>query len=184
MAEASPIIEEFQSTPPAWGAKSIFCMPAPWLPIFQSTPPRMGSDPPHFYSNNDIMEFQSTLPAWGATSAASRTVSAQDYFNPRSRMGSDVNIQAMVVELSISIHAPAWGATSAHQSEDDDEPHISIHAPRMGSDINRGIPPHAPRAFQSTPPHGERHDNEIAKAILYHISIHAPAWGATQLRTL
>ena len=112
LAEASPIIEEFQSTPPAWGAKSIFCMPAPWLPIFQSTPPRMGSDPPHFYSNNDIMEFQSTLPA--------------------------------------------WGATSAHQSEDDDEPHISIHAPRMGSDINRGIPPHAPRAFQSTPPHGER----------------------------
>ena len=126
-----------------------------------------------------IEEFQSTPPAWGATSAASRTVSAQDYFNPRSRMGSDVNIQAMVVELSISIHAPAWGATSmqeamglhkwifqstlpawgatsAHQSEDDDEPHISIHAPRMGSDINRGIPPHAPRAFQSTPPHGER----------------------------
>ena len=83
----------FQSTPPAWGAKSIFCMPAPWLPIFQSTP-----------------------PAWGATSAASRTVSAQDYFNPRSRMGSDVNIQAMVVELSISIHAPAWGATSMQEA--------------------------------------------------------------------
>ena len=53
----------------------------------------MGSDPPHFYSNNDIMEFQSTLPAWGAT--------------------SHVNVFLLV--RRISIHAPAWGATKSAQ---------------------------------------------------------------------
>ena len=124
----------FQSTPPAWGAKSIFCMPAPWLPIFQSTPPRMGSDV-NIPARVVALSISIHAPAWGATS-----------------MQEAMGLHKWIFQSTL----PAWGATSAHQSEDDDEPHISIHAPRMGSDINRGIPPHAPRAFQSTPPHGER----------------------------
>ena len=56
--------------------------------------------------------FQSTLPhgerpSYKAASAYSR------YFNPRSRMGSD-RFMHIIGEFSpISIHAPAWGATSA-----------------------------------------------------------------------
>ena len=33
--------------------------------------------------------------------------------------------------------------------------------------------------FQSTPPHGERHAHLEYEEYKYHISIHAPAWGAT-----
>ena len=152
MAEASPIIEEFQSTPPAWGATSIFCMPAPWLPIFQSTPPRMGSDPPHFYSNNDIMEFQSTLPAWGATSAASRTVSAQDYFNPRSPHGERL------------VKIPSLSAICI----------ISIHAPRMGSDMRRRNTSASPIHFNPRSPHGERPNKLVQEKDIYNFNPRSP----------
>ena len=55
----------------------------------------------------------------------------------------------------ISIHAPAWGATSTLCS-----PSISL-------------------LFQSTHPHGVRRKERAAAYRLPDISIHAPAWGAT-----
>ena len=73
-------------------------------------------------------------------------------------MGSDVNIQAMVVELSISIHAPAWGATSMQEA--------------MG--LHKWI-------FQSTLPAWGATPQEAQNAFPANISIHAPAWGATTL---
>ena len=55
----------------------------------------------------------------------------------------------------VSIHAPAWGATSAKR-------------------------PSAPAiAFQSTHPHGVRLDNAASLVTACTVSIHAPAWGAT-----
>ena len=32
-------------------------------------------------------------------------------FNPRPRMGGDFNQASICILLSVSIHAPAWGAT-------------------------------------------------------------------------
>ena len=55
----------------------------------------------------------------------------------------------------ISIHAPAWGATTG-----------CIVWSRFGS-------------FQSTPPHGERQEVSIGNSAVAIISIHAPTWGAT-----
>jgi len=40
------------------------------------------------------------------------------------------------------------------------------------------------RQFQSTRPRGARHDNYIYKYTPITVSIHAPAWGATQVQTL
>ena len=58
--------------------------------------------------------------------------------------------------LCVSIHAPAWGATSATQ-------------------------PISPKAmFQSTRPRGARHDALANLQQHRQVSIHAPAWGATQ----
>ena len=37
----------------------------------------------------------------------------------------------------------------------------------------------AQEEFQSTLPHGERRVNLLTGHVLEHISIHAPAWGAT-----
>ncbi len=99
------------------------------------------------------------------------------YFNPRSHMGSDLTLDMKYRDSPIiSIHAPTWGAT--HQNA---QPERIIK-------------------FQSTLPHGERHDRELrgfgdnnfnprshmgsdrafSKMVGHaRISIHAPTWGAT-----
>ena len=77
-------------------------------------------------------------------------------FNPRTRVGCDALEAAQEWGYeSVSIHAPAWGATStlekAKKAED-----VSIHAPAWGATRKRTLC--TPRAC---------------------VSIHAPAWGAT-----
>ena len=78
-----------------------------------------------------------------------------NYFNPRSREGSDTESNAGLQYDRISIHAPAKGATTA-SVELSDNSIISIHAPAKGATI----------AFQS-------YNSRVC------ISIHAPAKGAT-----
>ena len=80
-----------------------------------------------------------------------------NYFNPRSREGSDTESNAGLQYDRISIHAPAKGATTA-SVELSDNSIISIHAPAKGATI----------AFQS-------YNSRVC------ISIHAPAKGATVL---
>ena len=105
------------------------------------------------------------------------------YFNPRSRMGSDGVIGLKLtlherfqstlphgerlrgaaeipIDCAISIHAPAWGATTALQRS-----FINI-------------------LFQSTLPHGERLTGVCGHDVGPWISIHAPAWGATDERAV
>ena len=75
-------------------------------------------------------------------------------FNPRSRMGSDPSSKPLVIAKGISIHAPAWGATEDTCSAVP-RGKISIHAPAWGATFVR---PSSFRSFifQSTLPHGER----------------------------
>ena len=115
-------------------------------------------------------------------------------------MGSDVLDLRNIHLKRISIHAPAWGATvfsfAFHNLKG-----ISIHAPawgatsvcrrrfrraryfnprsRMGSDKSYGSPSSSHPVFQSTLPHGERRCPWGVGRESRHISIHAPAWGAT-----
>ena len=99
------------------------------------------------------------------------------YFNPRSRMGSDVAVRGLALQDTISIHAPAWGATRVavlnempfHQFQST-LPHgerlttgvTAGAAPyfnprsRMGSDRLTRDPELRTTKFQSTLPHGER----------------------------
>ncbi len=81
--------------------------------------------------------------------------------------------------VSVSIHAPAWGATS------------NLRTPLIGvlefqSTRPRGARPHQ-RAwqairlmFQSTRPRGARQSYRFGADESLYVSIHAPAWGATQ----
>ena len=119
--------------------------------------------------------FQSTRPR-GARLYTQRSWTTRSHFNPRARVGRDsrgrcpqtpsanFNPRARVgrddapeIERdreTISIHAPAWGATSvAHRGASDRN--ISIHAPAWGATacVNR-IP--RVRSFQSTRPRGAR----------------------------
>ena len=81
------------------------------------------------------------------------------YFNPRSPHGERRDdIHALDLLFDISIHAPAWGATTLSSSR------------RMVSSY-----------FNPRPPHGERHLGILLIRRPGFISIHAPAWGATWL---
>ena len=76
-------------------------------------------------------------------------------FNPRSREGSDLEVQANDLTKTISIHAPAKGATIIRQ-----------HTGITGKYFN-------PRS---------REGSDVATSATYvvsYISIHAPAKGAT-----
>ena len=101
--------------------------------------------------------FQSTLPR-GERLLNVEIAQKQTYFNPRSREGSDNNNDDFIDELSISIHAPARGAT---YTLDNAFPGIciSIHSPARG----------ATTIF-------------LISSSFIRISIHAPARGATLLQ--
>ena len=137
---------------------------------------RMGSDPIgiNIVISGDVISIHA--PAWGATQGnAARMVAyqfqstlphgerpdsrhSQDmscYFNPRSRMGSDIHHQSGRLRPGISIHAPAWGATAADASGGLFHV-ISIHAPAWGATLVSMVSLRRREEFQSTLPHGER----------------------------
>ena len=116
-------------------------------------------------------------------------------------MGSDLKNITMRSPPSVSIHAPAWGATDIYfQDLADTEfqstlPHgerreqlivadhdasVSIHAPAWGATGAAGCPGQGPFQFQSTLPHGERLKTSQTVRDIIDVSIHAPAWGATR----
>ena len=101
--------------------------------------------------------FQSTRPR-GARRVAGRRESLSRRlvcFNPRARVGRDVEVDAAMPYRGVSIHAPAWGATAA------DAP------------VQSGC------TFQSTRPRGARRASASTRSAGA-VSIHAPAWGATR----
>jgi len=75
-------------------------------------------------------------------------------FNPRSRMGSDIKSSTRTARLYVSIHAPAWGATS--------DTIRALNYILFQSTLPHGerpfVNPHCSHlsGFQSTLPHGER----------------------------
>ena len=102
--------------------------------------------------------------------------------------------------MRVSIHAPAWGATLVEKCSLS-QPAVSIHAPAWGatgtvipcalscrfqSTRPRGARPEmtggslAQQVFQSTRPRGARPLRSCATESSEHVSIHAPAWGATR----
>ena len=78
---------------------------------------------------------------------------------------------------SVSIHAPAWGATrlTAQRVAVVD---VSIHAPAWGATgVKRRVCDGV--GFQSTRPRGARRRCRKWRLLRWLVSIHAPAWGAT-----
>ena len=81
------------------------------------------------------MQFQSTLPGWGATVHPQWAAAPANYFNPRSPDGERrYRVLATTVHFIISIHAPRMGSDLADIDKAYVVNLISIHAPRMGSD--------------------------------------------------
>ena len=167
-------------------------------PLFQSTLPH-GERHSFLLGLGFAESISIHAPAWGATRSTRFRCSRRAYFNPRSRMGSDHCDVSSPVRVrnfnprsrmgsdrsacgclgrgTISIHAPAWGAT----------PHTRTPIPpvRFQSTLPHGERPAklaakaVTKEFQSTLPHGERHEPFLHVELRHVISIHAPAWGAT-----
>ena len=140
-------------------------------------------------------------PAWGATAARADQHKRPCHFNPRSRVGSDrgsgstgrfstkfqstlprgerqTTITMDSLTRLISIHAPAWGATTRSSLRPNDIVNFNPRS-RVGSDMGAKFAKFEPIGFQSTLPRGERHAVHRYASSVIHISIHAPAWGAT-----
>ena len=103
------------------------------------------------------MLFRSTLPR-GERPPSRLRRAYSPRFDPRSRAGSDLAIRSDCLCISVSIHAPARGATRTFVLKTHPF-RVSIHAPARGATMN----PSQPRQ-------------------LGHVSIHAPARGATWRR--
>ena len=100
------------------------------------------------------LKFQSTLPRGERRNNGNfRTI--YQCFNPRSRVGSDVSASKVCYTASVSIHAPAWGATT------------------IGGMRRSFIFSFNPRSRVGSDHYNEKHNADEV------VSIHAPAWGAT-----
>ena len=190
---------QFQSTLPVWGATERAA--------------GMGID----------VEFQSTLPVWGATcgdngiyllleisihaprmgsdDAPAAVHNGETYFNPRSPYGErhimfGTPIPAELFQSTL----PVWGATPLYGRINHDAV-ISIHAPRMGSDLFddciqsllRNFNPRSPYGerleclptrylpndFNPRSPYGERRRVAVSLSQLAAFQSTLPVWGAT-----
>ena len=109
-----------------------------------------------------MLSFQSTLPRRERPVVASLP-DLYNYFNPRSREGSDLTEVYILYNLTISIHAPAKGAT-----KDDKEVmlgiYISIHAPAKGATLLLRLP--QPRTQHFNPRSREGSDEDGKRRII------------------
>ena len=101
---------------------------------FQSTLPVWGATVlivPRLYAG----VFQSTLPVWGATAAPFILVRGHDLFQSTLPVwGATLRLAVVTQMYYISIHAPRVGSDLGDPSTLGVLSHISIHAPRVGSD--------------------------------------------------
>ncbi len=123
--------------------------------MFQSTLPR-GERPRYFVNPLLYKAFQSTLPRGERRAHAPRRSSS----------------------IIVSIHAPAWGATLSALSSTATPCGFNPRS-RVGSDGRRYRSTPDSVKFQSTLPRGERRKRVCSVVGRTHVSIHAPAWGAT-----
>ena len=104
-------------------------------------------------------------------------------FNPRSREGSDFSLLLHYIFRTISIHAPARGATGNGQAEVYDSSDFNPRS-REGSDRRRGsIRPSSGTISIHAPARGATVSAILTPPICA-ISIHAPARGATPSHNL
>ena len=119
---------------------------------FQFTLPH-GERPPTKEASFETTRFQFTLPH-GERPLAGHCDWFGFGFNSRSRMGSDLNAGSTAPAAGVSIHAPAWGATTARplSSRQTAFQFTLPHGERLCPLVSvRTV-----TSFQFTLPHGER----------------------------
>ena len=139
----------------------------------------MGSDESCTCSANPCASFQSTLPGWGATCDRRSKRNHARHFNPRSPDGERLMYMFTIpCVIHISIHAPRMGSDYHRRPAHQAHRAISIHAPRMGSDRLATTIRCKKVRFQSTLPGWGATIGLAEAARADNISIHAPRMGS------
>ena len=173
------LLREFQSTLPVWGATSLAADTIPAIAVISIHAPRVGSDKNSQTVFCGQSGFQSTLPVWGATSRRWSGGAQGEHFNPRSPCGERRQLGQRPAHSQPEFQStlPVWGATG-HPDQPAGNGHISIHAPRVGSDNLQVILDDNVATFQSTlPVWGATKDKDNLVGAI-NISIHAPRVGS------
>ena len=123
------------------------------LPYFNPRS-RVGSDVNQIQVPIPIRKFQSTLPRGERPCLTDKSNDHHD-FNPRSRVGSDERFFIGYAGETISIHAPAWGATVQLRIRGGSGKTFQSTLPR-GERPNSASLLSLLSLFQSTLPRGER----------------------------
>ena len=121
-----------------------------------------------------IPPFQSTHPC-GVRIIKQFNSHASVSFNPRTRVGCEIAPVAVSIALTVSIHAPVWGANNAETHAISMTTFQSTHpcGVRIALPTNLKID----AEFQSTHPCGVRSFEQYLFGDTT-VSIHAPVWGA------
>jgi len=116
-------------------------------------------------------------PAWGATHENILIFSNGTFQSTRPH-GARLNINSLLIKASIvSIHAPAWGATIQRRVKVRKVCCFNPRA-RMGRDVNHAGSNYNASSFNPRARMG-RDCRRCGLQKVEHVSIHAPAWGAT-----
>ena len=144
---------KFQSTRPH-GARQVGIGRAALNCMFQSTRPH-GARLNKLVGQKTLSEFQSTRPH-GARPLFQTACTFNYKFQSTRPHGARLGgVTRIFLFAKVSIHAPAWGATNAVRTQQQQHD-VSIHAPAWGATA-AGIPlVHFLDLFQSTRPHGAR----------------------------
>ena len=163
------------------GCDRLTFIPQLFRGVFQSTHPRgVRRDVQHQGLRQDTCFNPRTRV--GCDLFLGRSIFAMLSFNPRTRVGCDSCYQYGSEFLgSVSIHAPAWGATPPDAGSFLGSPGFNPRT-RVGCDVGKLQAGRQGRGrFQSTHPRGVRRNSQRLQTCGHLVSIHAPAWGATFL---
>ena len=129
----------------------------------------------------DFEEFQSTLPARGATSTFPQETGTSQFQSTLPARGATVSPQKSTRTTNFNPRSP-HGERQGKGASPQPSPHISIHAPRTGSDAHARCPCSRQRAFQSTlPARGATTLTERIGALAQLFQSTLPARGATNI---
>ena len=138
----------------------------------------MGSDPFAAIPPSLGALFQSTLPVWGATFPFLRREAIPQDFNPRSPCGERQLIAYLNVRHKHFNPRSPCGERRASCNSSMIIGSISIHAPRVGSDLIEAIGAGGGANFNPRSPCGERPNDAAITIFAERISIHAPRVGS------
>ena len=140
---------------------------------------REGSDSSALDPQDTLLLFQSTLPRRERQKLPARMVPFRSISIHAPAKGATIHQSKSTHYCIISIHAPAKGATGKGSVSISITLRISIHAPAKGATIAFSLSSKDIAEFQSTLPRRERLCQILFYNQSYQISIHAPAKGAT-----